>query len=183
MVGSVGRVFAAVPLPAEVRLALDDKLRFHALPGKVAPPENWHLTLRFLGSVDEVTYERFISQLDPAEMGSRFRMALGPMGAFPNSKRATVLWIGVSQGEGELGGLASVCEEAAQAAGLPAEERPFRPHLTLSRIRPQADVGSLIESFGDAGIGWRCETMIVYRSLLGSGGASYEPLEIFELKR
>jgi 2'-5' RNA ligase len=183
MVGSLGRVFVAVPLPAEVRLALDDKLRPHSVPGKVAPPENWHLTLRFLGSVDEVTYQRFLSQLDPAELGKRFRMALGPMGAFPNPRRATVLWLGVSQGETELGELASICEEAAQAAGLTAEERPFRPHLTLSRIRPQADVGTLIESFGDAGIGWRCETMIIYRSLLGSQGASYEPLEIFKLKR
>jgi RNA 2',3'-cyclic 3'-phosphodiesterase len=183
MVGSLGRVFAAVPLPAEVRLALDDKLRPFSLPGKVAPPGNWHLTLRFLGSVDEVTYERFISQLDPMGLGGTFRMALGPMGAFPNPKRATVLWLGVSQGVGELDRLASICEGAAQGAGLAAEERPFRPHLTLSRIRPQTDVGSLIESFGDAGIGWRCETMIVYRSLLGSGGASYEPLEIFELKR
>ncbi len=183
MVGSLGRVFAAVPLPAEVRLALDDKLRPLSLPGKVVPAGNWHLTLRFLGSVDEVTYERFISQLDPAGLGSTFRMALGSMGAFPNPKRATVLWLGVSQGVGELDRLASVCDEAAQAAGLAAEERPFRPHLTLSRIRPQADVASLIESFGDAGIGWRCETMIVYRSLLGSGAASYEPLEIFELKR
>jgi 2'-5' RNA ligase len=183
MVGSVGRVFAAVPLPAEVRLALDDKLRSHALPGKVAPPENWHLTLRFLGNVDEVSYERFVSLLDTANLGKRFRLALGQMGAFPNPKRATVLWLGVSQGGEEMSELALTAEEAAQGAGLPPEERPFQPHLTLSRIRPPTDVSGLIAAFGDTEIGWRCETMVVYRSRLGPGGARYEPLEIFDLKR
>jgi 2'-5' RNA ligase len=183
MVGPVGRVFAAVPLPAEVRLALDDKLRPHSLPGKVAPPENWHLTLRFLGNVDEVTYERFVAELDSADLGPRFRMALSGLGAFPNPKRATVLWAGVSQGEDELSELALTAEEAAQTAGLPPEERPFRPHLSLSRLRPPVDVSTLIAAFGDTGIGWRCETMVVYRSHLGSGGSRYEPLEIFDLTR
>jgi 2'-5' RNA ligase len=183
MVGSVGRVFAAVPLPAEVRLALDDKLQQHQLPGKVAPPENWHLTLRFLGNVEEVSYQRFLAALDTADLGQRFRVALSRLGAFPNPKRATVLWVGLSQGLDELGELALTAEEAAQTAGLPAEERPFRPHLTLSRIRPQVDVSSLLEAFGDTGIGWRCETMVVYRSHLGSEGARYEPLEIFNLRR
>ena len=183
MVVSVGRVFAAIPLPAEVRLALDDKLRGHSLPGKVAPPENWHLTLRFLGSIDEVTLQRFVSHLDTSDLGSRFRMSVGRLGAFPNPKRATVLWLGVSRGMDELSELSLTCEEAAQAAGLSPEERPFRPHITLSRIRPQTDVSSLIEGVGDTGIGWRCATMVVYRSLLGPGGARYEPLEIFDLKR
>lgn len=183
MVGPVGRVFVAVPLPAEVRLALDDKLHQHQLPGKVAPPLNWHLTLRFLGNVDEVTYQRFVSEVDTADLGTKFRVALGGLGAFPNPKRATVLWVGVSRGGDELAELALTAEEAAQAAGLPPEERPFRPHLSLSRIRPQVDVSGLIEAFGDTGIGWRCETMVVYQSHLGSGAARYEPLEIFDLRR
>jgi len=183
MVGPVGRVFVAVPLPAEVRLALDDRVQNHTMPGKVAPPENWHLTLRFLGNIDEVAYERFVAELDTADLGSRFRVALGGLGAFPNPKRATVLWVGVTQGGDELSELALTSEEAAQAAGLPPEERPFRAHLSLSRIRPQVDVTDLIASFGDTGIGWRCETMVVYQSHLGSGGARYEPLETFDLRR
>lgn len=183
MVGSVGRVFAAVPLPAEVRLALDAKLQQHTLPGKVPPPENWHLTLRFLGNIEEVTYQRFLAALDSADLGQRFRVSLSRLGAFPNPKRATVLWLGLSQGLDELSEIALTAEEAAQAAGLPPEERPFRPHLTLSRIRPQVDVSTLIDSFGDTGIGWRCETIVVYRSHLGSAGTRYEPLEIFNLRR
>ncbi|HLF59990.1 MAG TPA: RNA 2',3'-cyclic phosphodiesterase [Acidimicrobiia bacterium] len=183
MVGSLGRVFTGVPLPPEVRLALDHTLRQHELPGTVAPPENWHLTLRFLGTVDEVTYQRFVAGLDDSDLGKRFRVTLGGLGGFPNPKRATVLWVGLAQGLERLGELASIVDEAAQAVGLPPEERPFRPHLTLSRIRPQVDVSELIEAFGDTGIGWRCETMVVYRSHLGRGGARYEPLEIFSLRR
>lgn len=172
-----------MPLPAEVRLALDEKLDRHTLPGKVAPPENWHLTLRFLGDIEEVTYQRFVAELDTADLGQRFRVALGVLGAFPNPKRATVLWVGLAQGLDELSELALTVEEAAQAAGLPPEERPFRPHLSLSRIRPQVDVSNLIKTFGDTGIGWRCETMAVYGSHLGPEGARYEPLEIFDLRR
>jgi 2'-5' RNA ligase len=183
MVGPVGRVFVAVPLPAEVRLALDDRLQKHTLPGKVAPPENWHFTLRFLGNIEEVTYQRFVAELDTSHLGPRFRVALGRLGAFPNPKRATVLWVGVSQGGDELSELALTADEAAQAAGLPPEERPFRAHLSLSRIRPQVDVSNLIATFGDTGIGWRCETMVVYQSHLGTGGARYEPLETYELTR
>jgi 2'-5' RNA ligase len=183
MVASIGRVFCAIPLPAEVRLGLDAKVRQHTLPGKVAPPENWHLTLRFLGSIDEVTLQRFVAQLDAVDLGTRFSMALGSMGAFPNPKRATVLWLGVPRGSDELSELALTCEEAVQAAGMPPEDRPFRPHLTLSRIRPPADVSSLIQAFGDTGIAWRCETMVVYRSRSGPGGPRYEPLEVFDLRR
>ncbi|MEX1126074.1 MAG: RNA 2',3'-cyclic phosphodiesterase [Acidimicrobiia bacterium] len=176
-------MFVAVPLPAEVRLALDEKLGRHMVPGKVAPPENWHLTLRFFGNVDEVTYQRIVAELDTVDLGQRFRVGLGGLGAFPNPKRATVLWVGVTHGGDELSELALTTEEAAQTAGLPPEERPFHPHLSLSRIRPQVDVSSLIEAFGDTGFGWRCETMVVYQSHLESGAARYEPLEVFNLRR
>ena len=106
-------------LAPEVRLALDAKLQQHILPGKVAPPENWHLTLRFLGNVDEVTHERFVAELDTADLGQRFRVALAGLGAFANPKRATVLWMSVTHGVDELGELALTAEEAALAAGLP----------------------------------------------------------------
>ena len=55
------RVFAGVPLPIETRVALAERIGHLDIPGKIAPAENWHLTLRFLGSVDQVTYERFLA--------------------------------------------------------------------------------------------------------------------------
>jgi len=76
-----------------------------------------------------------------------------------------------------------VAEEAAQSAGFGPEDRLFRAHLTLSRVRPAEDVSGLLETFADAGVGWRCRSVVVYRSHLGRGGARYEPLETFPLTR
>jgi 2'-5' RNA ligase len=103
------------------------------------------------------------------------------MGAFPRAKRATVLWLAVAKGQTRLEEVAAEVEEAVQAAGFPAEDRPFRAHLTLSRIRPPVDVTGPIGSFPGASLGWRCRSVVVYRSHLGRGGARYEPLETFPL--
>lgn len=174
----VGRVFAAVPLPPEVRMALAEKIITLAIPGRLAPPENWHLTLRFLGTIDQVTYERFLSALEVADI-EPFEIGLGGIGAFPNVRKASVVWVAVDDGRKRLATLNEIAEEAAQSAGVAVEERPFHPHLTLSRVRPPTDVRSLegipIE------LGWRSDRVVVYRSRTGRGGARYEPLETLRL--
>jgi 2'-5' RNA ligase len=159
-------------------MALAEKTTTLAIPGRLAPPENWHLTLRFLGSVDQVTYERFLSALEVADI-EPFQIGLGRIGAFPNVRKATVVWVAVEDGREGLATLNEIAEEAAQSAGLAVEERPFHPHLTLSRVRPPADIRSLegipIE------LGWRCDRVVAYRSLTGRSGARYEPLETLRL--
>lgn len=181
MVGTVGRVFAAVPLPTEVRMALADRTSGLAIPGKVVPPKNWHLTLRFLGVVGEVTYQRFLAGLNSIEDMPSFSIRLGGFGGFPNERRATVMWAGVIEGAEELGRLNEIIEEAAQAAGLEPEDRPYRAHITLSRIRPPEDIGPLTTETLD--LRWSCHEIVVYESRLGGGGVSYEPLELFSMLR
>jgi len=162
-------------------MALADRLGRIEIPGKIAPPENWHITLRFLGTVDDVSYERFLAALDTADLGMAFQIGLGNLGAFPGQSNATVIWMDVARGRERLQELADMAEEAAQSAGLVGEERPFRSHLTLSRVRPPQDVRRLVETTPAMGIGWRCESIVVYRSHLGRGGASYETLETLAL--
>lgn len=173
------RVFAGVPLPVETRLALADGIAGHEIPGKIAPPENWHVTLRFLGKIDQVAFERFLSGLEDLTAESSFNIDLGGFGAFPSMRKATVVWLGVRKGEGQLAKLNQITEEAALGAGLPAEERPFHAHLTLSRVRPPADVRDLAAEAVD--LGWFCDRVVVFRSHLGGGPARYEPLETFAL--
>ncbi len=170
-------------MPDETRMALADTLRGIAIPGRPVPPENWHLTLRFLGGIDRVTCERLLGAIDQTGLGGRFRIALRGLGAFPRPSKATVVWLGVAEGRERLEDLADIAEEAAVDAGVAPEDRPFRPHLTLSRVRPEEDVTELVETGADLGIGWRCESIVVYRSHLGRGGARYEPLETFSLSR
>ena len=181
MVESLGRVFAAVPVPGDARVDLSDRVSRMEIPGRVVPAENWHITLRFLGKVEPATCDRFLHGMSPLPDHGPFRLGLGEVGAFPNPRRAAVIWVGIKTGGEELARLASVAEEAAEAAGLLAEERPFRPHLTLSRVRPPVDVGGLVGA--EVGVGWRCDRVVVYRSVHGPGGARYEPLETFELIR
>lgn len=162
-------------------MALEARLSGIEIPGKVVPAENYHLTLRFLGAVEEVAYERFLAGLDESELGAGFRIGIEGLGAFPNARRATVLWAGVTEGSERLEQMAEVAERAAGAAGLDAEERPFRPHLTLSRMRPQQDVTTLVDGSADVSVRWRCDRVVVFRSHPGPGGVRYEPLETFPL--
>ncbi|MET0565181.1 MAG: RNA 2',3'-cyclic phosphodiesterase [Acidimicrobiia bacterium] len=181
--GVAARIFVAVPLPDELRMALADCLRPFDIPGKVVSAQNWHITLRFLGWTDDVAFDRMLASLDETDFGPGFDVRLGEMGAFPRPRRATVIWLAASRGLNRLEELAAAAEEAAQSAGFGPEDRPFRAHLTLSRVRPAEDVSDLVESFPGADLGWRCESVVVYRSHLGRGGARYEPLETFPLSR
>ena len=175
----VGRVFVAAPLPPEVRFALAERISEMSIPGKVGPPENWHVTLRFLDVVDQVTYERFLAELERLGAQFSFPMALDGFGAFPKPRKATVFWAGIGRGASDISLLNELAEEAAVAAGLAPEERPFHPHLTLARIRPPADVRELVGE--DLDLGWRCDRLVVYRSHLGRGPARYEPLDSIDL--
>ena len=81
--GVTTRIFVAVPLPDEVRMALAEHVGAIDLPGKVVPPQNWHITLRFLGWTGEVAYDRLLAALDNANLGRQFDLELGEIGAFP----------------------------------------------------------------------------------------------------
>ncbi len=179
MVETVGRVFVGVPLPTDIRMALADETSPLHIPGKLVPKENLHFTLRFLGETDLVSYERFLAGLTVVEKMAPFPIRLAGFGAFPRPQKATVVWAGVSDGVEDLSLLNEIAEEAAQSAGFEPEERPYRPHLTLSRIRPPADVRRLVDETLD--LRWNNNEVVVYRSHLGRGGARYEPLEFFTL--
>ena len=180
----LARLFVAAPLPDDVRHGLSTLIRRAApggLPGRIVPPANWHFTLRFLGDVDDLGRDRLLKELDVAGLGDPFVVGWGGLGAFPRPGRATVLWIGADRGAADLGRLAADVEEAVVAAGFPQEERPFRSHLTLSRIRPHQDVSRLLETAGSFDLAMTVDRVVVYRSHLGRGGARYEEIEEFPL--
>jgi 2'-5' RNA ligase len=184
MVDPVGRLFLAVDLPSGARHALAAQLAEclgSTLPGKTAPPENWHLTLRFLGNVDPTRYDRLLMELDRTDLGRPFDVSFDGLGAFPRPDRATVLWVGVDDGAPALGDLAGSIEGAVGAAGFDGEERPFRAHLTLSRLRPPEDVSNLISATEAVRVRFRVLEVVVFRSHLGHGRPKYETLERFEL--
>jgi len=175
------RLFVAAALTTEVRHALAATLVGVAVPGRRVDPANWHLTLRFIGEVGEVEADRLVGSLDQADLGGRFRIRWGSLGAFPRAKKATVLWLGLQEGSAELAALASRVETALLAAGVAAEDRPFRPHLTLSRIRPPQDVSAHLEAVDPIGLRMSVDRVLLIESHLGREGARYSPVESFDL--
>lgn len=172
-------MFVAVPLSGDAALALISALP--PLPGRPVEPPNLHITIRFLGRVDEVVCDRLRAGLDEAELGGPFRIALGDIGAFARAARASVLWVAITEGTKPLRRLYAVVEDVCERVGFEPEDRSFAPHLTISRLRPEADVRSYIESYTPEPISWTATELVLFESHLGRGGAVYEPLEGFPL--
>lgn len=173
------RLFVAVDIPGQIKAALVDGPG-HPWPGRAVPAENMHLTLRFLGRTEEVGYDRLLAALS-AIAHPPFHLQLTGLGTFPNPRRATVLWVGMDQGATDLIELAGEVEGAALTAGFAAEERPFHPHLTLSRIRPHQDVTAVLAQPLPVGLRFKVNDFALFESHLGRGGARYEVLERFVL--
>ncbi len=173
------RLFLAVALTDEVRHGLAAFLseRVVRLPGRPSPPDNWHLTLRFLGPTNALQQDRILEFLDEHLVVEPFTLGFTGLGAFPKPSRATVLWLGVGTGADGVAAMAAVCEEAAISAGFEPEDRPFHPHLTLSRIRPPVSVDGIIDQVGVFPLKMEVDRLTLYRSHLGRDGATYEAVD------
>lgn len=136
------RLFLAINLPAEVRGALDVAMR----PLREAAPRlKWvaadrvHLTVRFLGEQPIERLPAIRAAVDTATAGhAEVPLALGGLGAFPNFRRARVVWLGVAP-DPRLELLHHDVEDACVGLGLEPEGRAFRPHVTLARVPDRAE--------------------------------------------
>jgi 2'-5' RNA ligase len=132
------RLFFAI----ELSVAVAESLHQAGGPLRALEPElGWaaadklHLTMKFLGDVDDVGAARLIEAADDVARRHRpFEMTLGGVGAFPNFRRARVVWMEV-ESEPKLEWLHHDLEVAGGAVGFEVEGRPFRPHITLARVR------------------------------------------------
>lgn len=183
------RLFVALELPEAARAALDEaqqRLRRGAAhPVAWVKPASIHLTLHFLGEADATQTPGILAALTAAQATApaRFHLALAAPGAFPNLRRPQTLWVGVG---GDLAALEQV-QRAVGAAltplGFPPEDRPFRPHLTLGRVRREATPAqraalgaALAELPPLPPIAWPGGPPILFESTLAPGGAVYRAL-------
>ena len=178
---SAGRLFLGIPLTDNAVSALRLHLQNEELPGRVVPPEKWHLTLRFLGDTAQDALERLGHSLRARPLGSQADIMFGGLGAFPRAQRASVLWVGIVEGTAALQAIAANVEDAVQRAGFSAESRAFAPHLTLSRLQPPRDVRLLVERVPSFDVRMTVDTVVLMRSHLGRGPSRYEEVERFEL--
>ena len=175
-------MFVAAGIDAETRHALAARLEHVVIPGRVVPPTNWHVTLHFIGEVAPPIVDRVVHAIDEADLGSPFRIRWGSLGAFPRPEKATVLWVGPSSGMEELNRVAGGIGEGLETAGLPGMDRPFRPHLTLSRIRPPLDVTTLVASCDPVGVAMVVDRLELMATRFEVGATRYDVIESFELR-
>ncbi|SFP05454.1 RNA 2',3'-cyclic phosphodiesterase [Tranquillimonas alkanivorans] len=176
------RAFIALPLPGETREAL--AMLQHMLPlSRRVPPENMHLTLAFLGDLDDETLEAVHDGLQ-AIAAPPIELKLAGVGTFGGDKPRSV-HAQVAPGP-ELDALQAKVARAARSGGAQVASRSFVPHVTLSRERPRGPDLMRLEQGGAALSGWRAppvrvEEFCLYRSDLGGGPARYTPLACYPL--
>lgn len=182
------RLFVALVPPEEALDALEAACEpFRATRNDVrwTRRQAWHVTLAFLGEVSEVPLARLEPRLErAARRHAAFSLSLAGAGAFPAPHRANVLWGGLAGDRKALGDLAATVSAAARRAGAlpPDAGRKFRPHLTLARCRPPADIRSLTEGLSGFQSGpWTAREILLMRSHLGAQ-ARYERLRSWRLR-
>lgn len=167
------RLFVAIPLPDAVRRALAGLAG--GVPGaNWTAPENFHVTLRFIGEVEDPWLADAAAALAEVR-GEPFALQVAGVDFFGDRKRARIIYAGVRGGEPLLQ-LQRRVERALARAGLPAEQRRYHPHVTLARLKgaPLERVGRFLEAHGT----FACPPLQVARFALFSswpsgGGPQY----------
>ena len=184
------RLFVAVNLPDQVRQAAWQAaapLRSKGYPVKWVDSEALHVTLKFLGEVEPQRQSEIVRAIESAVVGSRiFQLAVGGFGAFPNDRRPRVVWIGC-EAVAALELIQHRVEQEMHELGFPVEGRPFRPHLTLGRVKRGARASDLagfdsairqVEFQGDVAV----ESIDLMQSELARTGARYTVLRAVTLE-
>jgi 2'-5' RNA ligase len=179
------RVFCAIELPDEIRSHVAERIRrlradFLDVRASWEKPEKLHVTLKFLGDTEPARVEqlslaasRAVANLEP------FELTIGEPGAFPPHGHPRVLWLGIRDASGSLALMQSALETECAADGFPREPRPFKPHLTLARIRSPHGAHELAATHRETPFEsqrFKVSELIVMRSELGPSGSRYTPL-------
>jgi 2'-5' RNA ligase len=142
------RTIIAIELPEEIRTILSniqDELKQTQADIKWVKPENIHLTLKFLGEIEEdkaLKIQLVLKEI--AQKNSPLSLYLSGIGAFPKLQYPRVIWIGINNDQ-PVSGIAKDLEKELLKIGFPAETRPFSSHVTLGRVRSGLNRKALIE--------------------------------------
>lgn len=175
------RLFFAIELGDDLLDLLDETteaLRAEAPELAWVVREKRHLTLKFLGDVEDAAVPKLTAAADRAAgRHHRLEMTVREVGAFPNFRRARVVWIGVEQ-ERRLELLHHDLELACESEGFEVEGRPFRPHITLARVRNPLPVDRM-KAFARVARSVRLRASVpvqritLFESILATSGARY----------
>ncbi|HYE33400.1 MAG TPA: RNA 2',3'-cyclic phosphodiesterase [Methylomirabilota bacterium] len=183
------RTFIAVAIPEAVKrevLAAQDRLRKQVGAEKKvrwSPPEQLHLTLRFLGNVPAGEIESLIAQVQQsAAEAEPFELQVSGVGCFPSFANPRVIWAGIHGDLPRLIELQKQIETRTAEVGEPPEKRDYKPHLTLGRVKAESlaelrHIGLTTREYKiPASSSWRVEEVEIIRSDLSPSGSTYTTL-------
>ena len=184
------RTFIAIKIPAELQKAFEELIgHMRRTPGDVrwVNPHSVHITLKFLGEISAEEMERVFGGMEEAVAGiPAFSLVTGSKGAFPNLKRPRVYWVGLAEtGDSHLFRLQKNIEKEMALCGFPKEERAFKAHLTVGRVKSARGMEAISELFMKypfPQIEFTANEVLVMKSELTPRGPIYSVQKAFSLK-
>jgi 2'-5' RNA ligase len=186
------RTFIAIELPQEIKDSLrrlQEKLKASKTDVKWVEPNNIHLTLKFLGEVDDKKLDKVIKIIEEtARDKNEFQMRISSLGAFPKIDFPRVIWVGVETGNKETKAIAEELEEKTAKIGIPKEDRPFSSHITIGRTRSSLNREKLVQDLknkaelGGEKLEFYVTKITLFKSTLTPHGPIYEVLKETNLK-
>jgi len=177
------RSFIAVDISDEARdefSRVENRLKRSGCRVRWVRPETVHITLKFLGYIEEGRIAGISERIrSVASSNRRFEIIPGRIGVFPDWRRAKVLWVGIDKGIREMKKIAEDVENAMAEEGFERERKAFNPHFTLGRIKTPENLDKLEAIAGKtevAPVSIPVSKLILVRSELSSGGPVYTPL-------
>ena len=175
------RAFLAIPLPEQLQQsisALQKDLQAAIPEVRWTRHENLHLTLHFLGEIEQETLERLkVSMLSVRGCQRPFQVEVKGLGAFPSPQRPRVIWIGLEP-RAQLEQLHRATARCLRQTELALDSRPYSPHLTIGRLRrAPPDLTELFRSASQNTIArLTVDRVVLYESRLRPEGAQHIPL-------
>ena len=181
----VVRTFVACLIADDLRKRISEtqeQVKRLAPDVKWVAPENVHVTLKFLGDVREDALPGVFSAVEEAVgILSPFELSVSGLGAFPSPRNARVVWVGVDEGREQLVALASAVDKKLVKLGFAKEDREFKSHITIGRVKTSKFLDRLaqgIEEIDASSLGMQTvSSVVVMQSDLHPTGPVYTPLK------
>lgn len=184
------RVFVAIDISDEARRKVsayinDLRRRFPKVRVGWEKPEKLHLTMKFLGGVEDEQFGKLIEAVEKTALENLpFKLRITGGGVFPSPKRARILWLGIKDEKGSLLKLNEILENECEKQGFEKENRNFKAHLTIARLKENSNELAethLRENFYT--VEFEVSDVVIYRSELQPTGSVYSVVSKHDFKK
>ena len=170
------RVFISIPVPdpAPLKSVTSGLQEIGGI--RIAPDNQMHLTLKFIGDIDSRRIPEISGAVrKAAETEGPFEIVLKEAGAFPKERSARIVWVG-AEPAGILGRISG--NIGAGLGSIPYDKKPFKSHITVGRCRDPLDLSSFLGGFrGKEFLRFECREILVMKSELSRSGAKHSVLD------